>query len=367
VTSPRSDLRSPLPQGWRVGRATVPADGCSPTSAGSGPAKPVPLRPLGDAASCVAGSTSAQESAEKHGRHRGSPFDLDDDRAYQRWRAHKLERRARSVDELRVEVADPRALTEAERTALLERIARNNVALYRSPVLDEDPAIPRALGAQLGLTQLDANWLAGEDGMSRIAVAARQGDGSGRADFIPYTERAIRWHTDGYYHPEARRIHGMILHCVRPAARGGENGVLDHELAYIALRDASPPAVRALMAGDAMTIPERVDDTGVARAAQSGPVFSVGGDGVLHMRYTARTRSIDWKDDEPTRTAVALLERLLGGASPWVLRLRLEAGTGVVGHNVLHERQAFTDDPAAPRLLYRGRFLDRVAILPAHA
>jgi alpha-ketoglutarate-dependent taurine dioxygenase len=301
---------------------------------------------------------------------RGGPFDLDDDRAYRHWRARKLEQRARAADDLLVTVGDPRALTPAERAALLDRIGRNNMALYRSSVVDEDPAIPRALGAQLGLVRLDANWLADEDGISRIAVSAASAQGGSggtagaRADFIPYTDHAIRWHTDGYYHPEARRIHGMILHCVRPAARGGENGLLDHELAYIALRDAAPAAVRALMASDAMTIPERTDEAGVARAAQGGPVFSVGGGsegGALHMRYTARTRSIRWKDDADTQAAVALLARLLAGELPWVLRVRLAPGMGLVGHNVLHERTAFEDDPAAPRLLYRARFLDRVA------
>jgi alpha-ketoglutarate-dependent taurine dioxygenase len=238
------------------------------------------------------------------------------------------------------------------------------MALYRSPLRDEDPALPRALGAQLGLVRLDANWLADEDGISRIAVTGNTeagGPGGGRADFIPYTEHAIRWHTDGYYHPQARRIHGMILHCVRPAARGGENGLLDHELAYIALRDASPEAVRALMAADAMTIPERTDASGVARPAQGGPVFSRAPDGGLHMRYTARTKSIRWKDDAATQDAVARLASLLAGGQPCVLRLTLEPGMGLVGHNVLHERTAFVDDAAAPRLLYRARFLDRVA------
>jgi alpha-ketoglutarate-dependent taurine dioxygenase len=293
-----------------------------------------------------------------------SPFELDDDSVYRRWRDWKLEQRARRAADLVVEVRDPRALSEAERAALLERIARTNMALYRSPVVDEDPRIPRALGAQLGLVRLDANWLADEDGISRIAVTAHTGaggPGGGRADFIPYTDHAIRWHTDGYYHPEARRIHGMILHCVRPAARGGENGLLDHELAYIALRDESPGAIRALMAANAMTIPERSDAAGVARAAQSGPVFSLAPDGGLHMRYTARTKSISWKDDAATQDAVARLAALLAGALPWVLRLTLEPGMGIVGHNVLHERTAFADDPAAPRLMYRARFLDRVA------
>jgi hypothetical protein len=287
------------------------------------------------------------------------PFDLDDDAFYQRWRAWKLARRPVGADELTVDVGDPRALTAPEREALLDRIARANMALYRSPVLAEDKELPRALGAQLGLHRLDANWLADEDGISQIAVSDRT---DGRGGFIPYTDRPIRWHTDGYYHPAGRRIRGMILHCVRPAASGGITGLLDHELAYIALRDASPEHVRALMQPDAMTIPARADDDGVARPAQAGPVFAVDEDGCLHMRYTARTRSIEWKADAATRAAVAALEELLGGESPWILRARLEPGMGLIGHNVLHERTGFADDPARPRLLYRARYLDRVAL-----
>jgi alpha-ketoglutarate-dependent taurine dioxygenase len=293
-------------------------------------------------------------------RRAAGPFALDDEGAYRRWRERKLDERARSADDLLVPVADPRALTPAERRALLGQVARRNVAIYASPVRDEDPGLPRALGAQLGLARLDANWLAGEDGVSRIAVAA-PGSAAPRAEFIPYTAQAIGWHTDGYYHPPARRIEAMILHAVRAAPRGGDNGLLDPELAYVALRDAEPEAVRALMHPQAMTIPAREDEAGVARPAEAGPVFAVGDGGHLHMRYTARTRSIAWRDDPATRAATGRLTRLLAGECAWLLRVRLEPGMGLVGHNVLHDRSAFVDDSAAPRLLYRARFLDRVA------
>lgn len=289
-----------------------------------------------------------------------NPFDLDDDRAYRAWRSRKLADRPGGVADLIVDVADPRALTVTERATLLDRLSRFNMAVYRSRVLDADPGLPRAIGSALGLHRLDANWLADEDGISRIAVAAAARDNAGapRGEFIPYTDRAIGWHTDGYYHPSARRIRSMILHCVRPAAQGGENRLIDPELAYIVLRDADIAHVRALMAPDAMTIPARDDEQGEARPAQAGPVFSVDpADGQLHLRYTARTRSIQWKDDPATRAAVAALADCLRG--PDVLVQRLEPGMGIVAHNVLHDRSAFVDDPAVPRLLYRARYLDR--------
>jgi hypothetical protein len=157
-----------------------------------------------------------------------------------------------------------------------------------------------------------------------------------------------------------------VLHCVRPALHGGENALLDPELAYIALRDLDAGHVKALMRPDAMTIPARPDENGVARAAQTGPVFSVDEDGCLHLRYTARTRSIEWRDDAQTQAAALALRKLLAQPSPWIRRLRLQAGMGLVGHNVLHDRSAFDDDPARPRLLLRARFLDRAA-LPVEA
>ncbi len=291
-------------------------------------------------------------------------FDLGNDVAYRRWRELKLRRQPRDVDDLIVDVSDPRQPSAAERDALLDRIARASIAVYRSPVTAADKTLPVRLGAHLGLHRLDANWLADEDGISPIAVDPGRGEaGEGGGAYIPYTSHAINWHTDGYYHPPQRRIEAMILHCVRDAAEGGDNLLMDHEQAYIALRDADPRWVRALMANDAMVIPARQGEAGVARVAQAGPVFSVDDDsGALHMRYTARTRSIEWKDDAATRDAAAFLRELLGRNGPQRFGLRLQSGMGLVGHNLLHARSAFVDDAARPRLLYRARYLDRIRV-----
>ena len=292
-----------------------------------------------------------------------SPFDLDQPQAYARWREAKLAAHPQRVEELIVDVADPRSLSESERNAILSLCERANMAVYRSPVTGEDKTLVPRLGAQLGLHRLDANWLADEDGISSIAVSQDE-DGAPRADFIPYTNRPIKWHTDGYYHPQARRIEGMILHCVRAAGEGGLSGLADHEMIYIALRDTNPDWVRALMASDAMTIPERTDDKGVARPAQGGPVFYVRPDGGLQMRYTARTRSIAWKDDPLTRAAAAEMERLLASDAPWIFHLLLAPGMGIVANNVPHDRTGFSDAPGQPRLLYRARYLDHVVAEP---
>ncbi|MCX8017018.1 MAG: TauD/TfdA family dioxygenase [Rhodocyclaceae bacterium] len=289
------------------------------------------------------------------------PFDLADSAAYARWREEKLDTAPRRLEDIVVTLDDPRALTPQQRTALIALNARCNMAIYVGATgTDPDKAIVRRLGEQLGLNSLDGHWLTDQDGISPLSVIGAEARGE-RRDFIPYTDRPIKWHTDGYYNSPARTIRALLLHCVQSAAAGGENQLLDHEIAYILLRDENPDYIRALSAPDAMTIPPRLDDEGMARAAQPGPVFSVNADGTLHMRYTARSVSIAWRDDAATAAARQALERLLAAPTPWTLRGRLEPGMGLVCNNVLHDRSGFSESAAKRRLLYRARYYERVA------
>jgi len=292
-----------------------------------------------------------------------SPFDLDATAAYAAWRQRKLDTAPRRIEDILVELDDPRTLTTAERARLLELAAIANMAVYAGKTgSDPDKEIPRKLGAQMGLHRLDSHWLTDDDAISPLSVRGAEERGE-RRDFIPYTDKPIRWHTDGYYNTPEHTIRGLLLHCVQSAASGGENQLLDHEIAYILLRDENPDHIRALSHADAMTIPARSDpgnDGGVARAAQPGPVFSVDAEGFLHMRYTARTVSIAWRTDAATQAAVAALERSLATPTPWTLRGRLEPGMGLVSNNVLHDRSGFTETPTRRRLLYRARYYDRV-------
>ena len=288
----------------------------------------------------------------------GNPFDPDDDRAYAAWKEDKLGHYPTRLDELVVELADPRNLSPAEHQAILARCRKANMAIYAGPGNDAaDKAIPRELGRRFGLERLDGNLGADDDGVTALQVA----DDPLHRRYIPYSDRPIQWHTDGYYNTPQQQIRGMVLHCARPASGGGENALLDPEIAYIVLRDQDPDYIRALMAVDAMTIPANVADGEQIRPTISGPVFSVMPDGSLHMRYTARTRSIEWRSDPATQAAVRALEALLAAHSPFVFRATLQAGQGLICNNVLHDRSRIHDDPANPRLLYRLRYYDRMA------
>jgi alpha-ketoglutarate-dependent taurine dioxygenase len=288
-----------------------------------------------------------------------NPYDLDNDDDYLRWREHKLASSIEDTSELIVEIKNPCALTKAEHAELLDRCRRSNMAIYASKSLEGNSGILREFARQFGLEHLDANWLADEDGISEIKV----NDNGTRQAYIPYTDRAIKWHTDGYYNPLDRQVRSFVLHCVQQAKQGGENRLMDHEIAYLMLRDENPDYIRALSEPDAMTIPERTDEYSIARGAQTGPVFSVDPvSGQLHMRYTARTRSIEWKQDTVTLAAVSALEKLLATATDHIYTIGLEPGMGLLCNNVMHDRAAFVDNEAAPRLLFRARYYERIKL-----
>ncbi len=298
-----------------------------------------------------------------------SPFSLDDEPTYGHWRAHKLRRAPETVEAQTVPVARLDRLSEAELDKLVEACRRANFAVYQTrpqdvtrDVIPQAPTMDalRAFGRQLGLVRFDRHLWSSEEGIA----ALRKEAGGGRGNYIPYTDRPMNWHTDGYYNGPDAKLGGVIMHCVAPAAEGGANWLLDPEMVYIAVRDADPAFIRALMQPDALTIPENTLEPDVHRGPVTGPVFSVDAESAcLHMRYTARTRSIEWKDDAATRDAVAFLAETLTPPVEHALRVSLKAGEGIVCNNVLHNREAFDDGPenGQQRLLWRARYRDRIA------
>jgi hypothetical protein len=287
-----------------------------------------------------------------------NPFSPDNQTAYLAWREAKLAHAITDSAQLIVQVSDPANLSHAERDAMLMRYQRSNMVIYASDINLDETGVQK-LASQFGLQRLDANWLAGAQGVTRLEVSRVAGQ---RQAYIPYTDKPIKWHTDGYYNPPDRQIRAMVLHCAQNAGSGGENCLMDHEIAYLLLRDINPDFIHALSQPDAMTIPERTDEHNIARPAQTGPVFSINrADGSLHMRYTARTRSIEWKQDDITLAAKAALEQLLSLNSPHIHTLLMQPGMGLLCNNVLHDRAAFIDESDAPRLLFRARYLDRLS------
>ncbi len=291
------------------------------------------------------------------------PFSLKDGESYAIWRSAKLAGYPRSAGQLRVPIRDLASPRPEELDALRTICRRANMALYDSGPLGTDPVrirpALRALAAALNLRQMEDHRSGAADGIVAIEVAGT----GGRAGYIPYSNRPISWHTDGYYnyHGPSRCVQAMLLHCVRNAAQGGVNGVLDHDIAYIRLRDRDPAFIEALMHPEAMTIPPGEEAHGRYRPHNTGPVFVIDPiRNALIMRYTARKRNVSWRQDGTTRRALDALEEILE-SDPLIISYKMNPGEGIVCNNVLHNRSGF-DNEGAPegRLLYRVRYHDRL-------
>jgi len=284
-------------------------------------------------------------------------FDLNNDSAYQQWRESKLNHYPNNIEQLIVEVKNPKQLSANEQQAMQACIDKSNMVIYAGPTEDvSDKEIPRQLGAHFGLINLDNNTGADSDGITSLEVK----QDAWHKHYIPYTNHQIHWHTDGYYNELSQQIYGLQLHCVRPAEEGGENALMDHEMAYILLRDQNPDFIKVLMNDSVMTIPENRQNNELIRPDRSGPVFMATPNGQLHMRYTARKRNVIWQQDELTQQALNALSNILNSDSDYIYRGTLQSGQGLISNNVLHDRSGFNDDKEQPRLLYRLRYFDRI-------
>ena len=287
-----------------------------------------------------------------------SPYRLENERAYRDWRQRKLELRAQASPLRMFELDAEGLLPQADLADAQRQVEAFNFVLFRAPRNDLDKRGFLELNRQFGLFDLDDN--PGADGDQVTSLHVVDGEDP-RALYIPYTNRAMNWHTDGYYNPRDKRVNAFALYCVRQAARGGGNFLFDHEMMYLMLRDQAPDQLEALMAEDMMLIPANIQDGRVVRAEESGPVFSLQPPScALNMRYTSRPRNIVWKSDRRSQDALNRVRQILVEGH-CVIGLQLQPGEGVICNNLLHGREAFQDDPQRPaRLVYRARYYDAI-------
>ncbi|MEA3277929.1 MAG: TauD/TfdA family dioxygenase [Pseudomonadota bacterium] len=287
------------------------------------------------------------------------PFDLADPDAYRDWRARKLDAYPSDAEQLRVEIAHPQALTKGELGRIKVLVAKTGMALLAcmEPQTMGKSVLLR-FGRRLGLKRLDNNLCADERAVSTLTVRS-----AGRAsEYVPYTNRPLSWHTDGYYNAPDAQVRAWMLYCLQDSLKGGDNALLDHEIAYIRLRDQDPALVRALMDPQALTIPANLEHGVELRRTSTGPVYSVH-QGRLHMRYSARTRNVEWQQTPEIQAARDALGRLFSSNDVYIFRHKLAPGEGYVSNNVLHNRSGFAepDGDGPKRTLLRIRYLDRVA------
>lgn len=246
---------------------------------------------------------------------------------------------------------------------LQTRCAQVNYAVYQvsepSSDLEKVTSDLVSFAANFGLSLKEDHRSAGENGVVALTPSAEKS----KKGYIPYTPRALNWHTDGYYNPSDTPIKAFLLHCHRPAESGGVNELIDPEIALMRMYEADPAMVEAFFHPEAMVIPANEEKNGTIRPASVGPVFFFDDvSGRLQMRYTARTRSIEWREDSATQAAVQWMHEWLATDDPYKVQIKLKAGQGILNNNVLHNRTGFADDPEGSehRVMLRVRFHDRI-------
>ena len=287
-----------------------------------------------------------------------SPFLLENEGAYQAWRARKLHYR----QELTATTVYPLNPESGLPDSMLDQI-RKQVAAFNFVVFESTDQLGKseflALNRQFGLQDLDVNLGADEDKVTSLQVVNQSDE---RSQYIPYTSRGMNWHTDGYYNPDGRRINAFALYCVHQSERGGGNFLFDHEMMYLRIRDETPNLLEALMCDDVMCVPANVQGNRVIRAEETGPVFSLQpGTCNLNLRYTSRPHNIVWKSDRQSATALNRVREILMDGKT-MIEIKLRERQGIVCNNILHGRQAFQDGADVPsRLVYRARYYDAIS------
>jgi len=137
-----------------------------------------------------------------------TPFILGDNAVYLQWREQRQRYSQPALNDLLVQIKDPYQLSDDEKAAIVQRCKNYNMAIYQLNNPDiQDKSLLHVLGKQLDMKNLDANIRADEDSVSSLEVREQAGN-----KYIPYTNKALSWHTDGYYNPLEKQIFGIIIH-----------------------------------------------------------------------------------------------------------------------------------------------------------
>ena len=256
-----------------------------------------------------------------------------------RWAEEKEKNIPENIDGIFVNIHDINNVKTSEIAKIKETINKYNSCIYSSKIALKSNTDLLKFVELVGMRTYDCNNIESSK-ISTITPIE-----SNKINYIPYTDKSLNWHTDGYY--DKKSIFSWLLHCVNPATQGGENYLLDHELAlreYVFSNDD----IDDLMAGDALTIPESKD---TSRSEISTYVFSFKNQyKKLHMRFSMRKDNIG--TSPKASLAVTKLKKIIeNDCAKYSLSYKLQKNEGIITNNILHGRKAFKDDMVKRRLL----------------
>ena len=256
-----------------------------------------------------------------------------------RWAEEKERNIPHNIDGIIVNIHDINNVKISEIAKIKETINKCNSCIYSSKIALKSNTNLLKFVESIGMKTYDRNNIESNE-ISTITPLENN-----KINYIPYTDKSLNWHTDGYY--DKKSIFSWLLHCVHPATHGGENYLLDHELAlreYVLRYDD----INNLMSEDALTIPESKD---TSRSEISTYIFSIKNQyKKLHMRFSMRKDNIG--TSPKAGDAVTKLKEIIeNDCAKYSLTYKLQKNEGIITNNILHGRKAFKDDKVKRKLL----------------
>jgi len=219
-------------------------------------------------------------------------------------------------------------------------LTKFNCCIYASGTdLDDNSKIMR-FAQSLGMRTFDSHNI---DDSAISTISANKDENNIR--YIPYTNKGLNWHTDGYY--DSKPIFSWLLHCIEPALSGGENFLLDHELAireYILKYDD----IIYLTNNETFSIPT---DEVAKREITSNYVCDMNNEyKKLHMNFSMRKENIIVNKNSESAMS-KLIKIIKEDCKKYHLTYKLSKSEGIVSNNILHGRNAFKDGRVMRKIL----------------
>ena len=267
---------------------------------------------------------------------------------FKQWALEKEDNIPLNIDDLIVKIHDINHATLAEIYNIKDKIKRFNCCIYQSKVGLNTQADLINFAQCIGMETYDTNNIHN----SPISLIMSL-ESNNALNYIPYTNKKLNWHTDGYY--DEKPIFSWLLHCEEPAYSGGENYLLDHVLAireYIIKYDN----LESLSSLDAFTIP---GNTRANRGETKGYICDNDNEyKKFHMKFSMREKNM--KLNEQSKTAIMRMKKIIKeDCKKYCLTYKLSKNEGIVSNNILHGRNSF-EDGKAMRKLYRIRSYERI-------
>ena len=245
-----------------------------------------------------------------------------------------------NINDLKVSISDINYVSKAEISQIKQKLTKFNCCIYASGTdLDDNSKIMR-FAQSLGMRTFDSHNI---DDSAISTISANKDENNMR--YIPYTNKGLNWHTDGYY--DSKPIFSWLLHCIEPALSGGENFLLDHELAireYILKYDD----IIYLTNNETFSIPT---DEVAKREITSNYVCDMNNEyKKLHMNFSMRKENIIVNKDSESAMS-KLIKIIKEDCKKYHLTYKLSKSEGIVSNNILHGRNAFKDGRVMIKIL----------------